>query len=554
MTTRLALPLLLSLAAFTSLAACGGGPSIHSITLTEAVTGPLVSIGETRQLTGTALDAAGKPLQLTLQFTSSVEAVATVSASGLVTAVSDGTTAIKAALGDYSASLDLTVAQATASMVVTPASIRVPPGEEPAFFSDALDALGHPMLNGPVPVWSSSDPALLTVDASGRGAVSGAAPTGATARAIASAGAIASTGGGVITVDPAAVYVEGILIAPGYQNVLSSLGETVQLTAEASNHRLGDVTAQVTIGWTSSDPTIATVTATGLVTAVANGNVTITASVSGASASAPVNVTQEASAVVVLTSGGARSATISSLGDTVQLVATADDPGGHPVAGASFTWSSDNASVATVDATGLVTAVKNGTANITAKVGNNRGLALPVTVQQQLSFVDVTGGTAFLDAGTTLQLGANPRDGKGNTIAGAAAATWTSSNAAVATISTTGLVTAVAAGSVTFSATVSGVTGTATLKVVPAPAIVEWNFGTAAAGSTVTITVGQAVIWRNSVDGVAHTATADVTPPPATGQLGLGSDSAPQRFTTAGTVKYHCSNHSYMVGTVIVTP
>jgi len=58
------------------------------------------------------------------------------------------------------------------------------------------------------------------------------------------------------------------------------------------------------------------------------------------------------------------------LGDTTQLAATVKDAAGTVMAGATVTWATSAAAVATVSATGLVTAVANGSATITATSGS----------------------------------------------------------------------------------------------------------------------------------------------------------------------------------------
>ena len=65
----------------------------------------------------------------------------------------------------------------------------------------------------------------------------------------------------------------------------------------------------------------------------------------------------------------ATSLSFSSLGETSQLSATVKDQNGATMSGASVTWSSSSASIATVSSTGLVTSVADGTATITATSG-----------------------------------------------------------------------------------------------------------------------------------------------------------------------------------------
>ena len=70
------------------------------------------------------------------------------------------------------------------------------------------------------------------------------------------------------------------------------------------------------------------------------------------------------------------------VGATLQLTAEAFDANGQAVAGAEFSWESSDASVATVDATGLVTGIAEGTATITASAGDARGTATVTVVEE----------------------------------------------------------------------------------------------------------------------------------------------------------------------------
>jgi hypothetical protein len=89
--------------------------------------------------------------------------------------------------------------------------------------------------------------------------------------------------------------------------------------------------------------------------------------------------------------------------------------------------------------------------------------------------VSVTPASASVTAGQSVQLSATPKDGAGQTVAGRTV-TWASSNTSVATVSTSGQVRGVAAGTASVSATVDGVRGTSSITVQavtstdPAPA------------------------------------------------------------------------------------
>ena len=142
---------------------------------------------------------------------------------------------------------------------------------------------------------------------------------------------------------------------------LTTLGATVQLTAEVRDQN-ARMMAGATVTWSSGDTSVATVDASGLVTATGNGTATIAASAGSASGSAVVTVTQSVASVEVSPSVYELTAS----GATVQLTAEALDGNGHGVAGAEFSWESSDVAVATVDASGLVTAVRGGNATITA--------------------------------------------------------------------------------------------------------------------------------------------------------------------------------------------
>ncbi len=151
---------------------------------------------------------------------------------------------------------------------------------------------------------------------------------------------------------------------------LTALGETVQLTAEVRDQN-ARVMAGATVTWTSSAISVATVDASGLVTAAGNGEATVTASAGEASGSAVVTVTQAVASVVV----SPATDTLTALGETVQLTAEAFDRNGHAVTGAEFSWESSDPAVATVDGSGLMTGVAVGVATITAASGNAQGTA-----------------------------------------------------------------------------------------------------------------------------------------------------------------------------------
>ena len=174
-------------------------------------------------------------------------------------------------------------------------------------------------------------------------------------------------------------------------------------------------------------------------------------------------------------------------GGTTQLTATPVDATGTPVSGQSVNWSSANAGIATVSNTGLVTGVApGGPVTITATIAGKSGSAAITVTPPPVATVAVSPGGSSIALGATAQLAAIVKDAGGNTLVGRAV-TWTTSNATIATVSSSGLVTAAAVGGpVTITATSEGVNGTATFTVI------RPRFGAWTLERQITITTGAA--------------------------------------------------------------
>ncbi len=133
----------------------------------------------------------------------------------------------------------------------------------------------------------------------------------------------------------------------------------------------------------------------------------------------------------------------------------------------NVTWTSSNTAVATVNASGLVTAVAAGTAAITVKtVDGNKTATSAITVAAiPVSSAAVSPASASLYAGNTQQLSVtiSPANATNKNV------TWSSSNSAVATVNSSGLVTAVSAGTATITATTQDGNKTASAAITVNP-------------------------------------------------------------------------------------
>lgn len=295
-----------------------------------------------------------------VSWSSSDTLVGAVDGTGLASATGNGSATITATAGEASGSAALTVRQTVRTVTVTGSADPIVESDTVRFSAVAADSNGYAVSDA-VFTWASSDTTVAVIDDSGL--VKGVAPGQATATATARSGVSGGAGVVVAAAVPAAITVTPDTV------VFSAPAQTEQLSAEVSD-QIGRTMAGVAVSWSSSNNTVATVSATGLVTAGGVGATTITAAAGQATGVATVMVSQEIDTVVV----SPRSKRLSP-GDTVRLVAEALDAEGHVVEGTHFVWSSSNASVAAVDSAGLVTGGDTGTATITAMAGDIGGTA-----------------------------------------------------------------------------------------------------------------------------------------------------------------------------------
>ena len=186
--------------------------------------------------------------------------------------------------------------------------------------------------------------------------------------------AITSCGGsGDSTGPPPPAAVASVVLTPPTNTL--TVGQTVQLSA-ATKDASGNVLTGHTISWSSSSTAIATVSSSGLVTAISAGPATIFASSESKTGSATITVNTVPVNLVTLTPP---TSTIL-VGQTLQLAAVTTDAGGHTLTGRTIAWASTATGVATVNTSGLVTAVAVGTANITA-TSEGKADTTAITVQ-----------------------------------------------------------------------------------------------------------------------------------------------------------------------------
>jgi hypothetical protein len=169
-----------------------------------------------------------------------------------------------------------------------------------------------------------------------------------------------------------------VALAPSTPSV--AVGKTQQMSATGTYDNSSTETITDSAGWSSSDVSIATVSSTGLVTGVASGSATISATLAGVSGSTTVNIT-----VANLASISITPATQSIVGGATQQYTAVGilQNGNTADLTSSVTWTSSNTAAATIDSSGLASALSptsNETTNITAGSGSITSNTATLTV------------------------------------------------------------------------------------------------------------------------------------------------------------------------------
>ena len=463
-----------------------------------------VDDNETLTVTVTPSDASNKKVN----WKSSNTSVATVSSTGVVTAKAVGTANITATTTDGT-SLSATCKVTVEPTLVTSLSLNKSVATLKTNETITLIANVFPTAaQNRTVTWSSSDTSVATV--SSEGVVTALKVGTATITAT-------TTDGSNLTATCKVTVVETPATGISLNKTTASLKatETVTLTATVTP----STTTNKAVTWKSSDETIATVS-NGVVTAHKVGTADITATTTdGSNLSATCKVTVVATAAT----GISLNKTTASLkaNETVTLTATVTP---STATNKSVIWSSSNTSVATVSSTGVVTAKAVGTATITATTtdGSNKTATCQVTVvETPATGISLNKTTASLKATETVTLTATikPSTATNKNV------TWKSSNTSVATVSSTGVVTAKAVGTATITATTadgSNLSATCKVTVVETPATgISLNKTTASlkANETVTLTAtvtpstttNKSVIWTSSDETVATVKDGVVT-------------------------------------------
>jgi uncharacterized protein YjdB len=327
-----------------------------------------VRLGKPRAFQVEPRDANGNRLTgRTVTWTSLNPNIIAIDAGGSATGVALGSTVITARSGDVSVTSNVLVQPPVTSVVLLPGSSTLQVNATRQM-TVALTGANGQSIAGRAIFYSSSSPSVASVN--GSGVVAGVA----TGRATISAESPLDGISGTATVDVVPIAVASISITPpGAQTAFQGL--TLQLAATLRDAN-GTILTGRTVSWTSSNPSIASVSSSGLVSGLALGTAQITAESEGVIGSTSVTVAPRPVATVALTPnpGSVR------VGQSMQMSLDIRDSNGNQLttAGRTVVWDSSNKPVATVT-DGVVNGISVGSATISVTVdGKSASVVLTV--------------------------------------------------------------------------------------------------------------------------------------------------------------------------------
>jgi DNA-binding beta-propeller fold protein YncE len=462
--------------------------SVSANTPLTVTTATLVSIGLTPmnstlpkglttalKATGIFTDHSTRDLTSMATWTSSAPAVASVDnapASGLATALGLGTAQLTATLGSVAGSTTLTVsAAALASIGVTPANPGLALGLNAQFTATGTYTDNSTQDLTATALWSSSNPSLASVsNAAGFEGLATALGTGAVTVTAAMGSVQGST---TLTVTPATLV--SIAVTPANPSIADGTSQQFTATGTYTDNSTQNLTTAVV--WSSSNAGVAAVSnaagSNGFATGLGQGVATIGAALGSVSGSTTLSVTP--ATLVSLTVIPANPSVAKGTAQQFTVTGTYTDNSTQDLT-SSVSWSASDTGVAVISnavgSKGLASTLATGSVTITASLGSVSGSTGLTVTPATLVSIAVIPATPSVADGTTQQFAATGSYTDGSTQPLTQAATWSSSDTTVATISnasgTNGLASSAGQGSTTITATVGSVAGSTLLTVTPA--------------------------------------------------------------------------------------
>lgn len=505
-------------------------PKLVSIAVTPATKTIAASTKQQFVATGTYSDNSTQVITGSVTWTSSNPAVATISATaptqGLALGVAAGTTNITATSGTITspaAVLNVTSASAMSLAITGPSSLALNVSQQFTVTATFSDGTSQDVTN--VATWSSSSTSIATVTVSGLVTAKNLGTTN-----------ISAAFESVNTSSPLTVNASnltGIDI-----QVLGNIAQGTKTVVTAIGHFNNGSTSNLStiVNWSSSDGTVAQFVSVNQLSGLKPGSVTITATLGSVTQSAPVNITNATIQKVTMTP----------VNQTIPIgwhqqfsaVGTFSDGSTQDIS-TTVGWSSDNLLVAKFGApgssVGVLLGVNQGSANITATftfAGATASDTKLVNVSSAtLQSISVAPKSALLAPGASLQINARGTWTDNSSQNVNVYATWSTSDAGIATVGVAGNATGQQIGNATIKAQLGSFSDTSSLVVetglksititqqnLKLPATIETQLtamGTFSDGRQLDLT--SAATWTSSTPSVATVSNSSDSPGVVTG-------------------------------------
>jgi len=519
-------------------------PKLVSIAITPASKTIAASTKQQFVATGTYSDNSTQVITGSVSWSSLNPAVATISTtsptSGLALGVTGGTTNITATSGSITspaAVLTVTTASATSLAITGPSSLALNVSQQFTVTATFSDNSTQDVTN--VATWSSSSSSIATVTVSGL----------VTAKNLGTANISAAfesvNASSPLTVD--ASNLTSIDITAAQNKTFIAQGTKIVMTATGHFNNGSTSNLSTIVNWSSSDPTVAQFVSVNQLSGLKPGNVTITATLGSVTASIPFSITNATIQSITITPVNQTIPT----GWHLQFSATGtfSDSSTQDIS-TSVTWSSDNSGVAEFGAPGssigVALGVSQGTANVTAAFSSVTKTTSVTVSSATLKSITLSAAKTnpILAPGSTMAFNAKGLWTDGSTQNVNVYATWSSSDANVATVGVSGVATGQSAGTATITATLGTNSASESLVVegsslvsikitqqnLKLPATIETQLnaiGTFSDGQQLDLT--SAVTWTSSTPSVATVSNSADTAGVATG-VATGSTTVSAAF------------------------
>ncbi|MDP3157348.1 MAG: Ig-like domain-containing protein [Archangium sp.] len=443
------------------------------MTIEVTPTSPSIPLGATQRFvaTGRYSDGSAQNLSTQVTWSSSVSAVLSVSnaagLAGLATASSQGSAVVSAAFGDTTGSTTAVVTAATlAEVQISPPQPRIAKETRITLIATGVWSDGGTQDITSSCTWTSGGPIATVSNAAGtRGRVSAISPgvvvITATCAGVAGSAPLTITNANLVSIQ---VTPSMATAAAGFTRPLAATG----LFSDGSTQPFTDF-----VSWSSADPSKATVSSLGLVSARTQGSVLISAQ--ALNVTGQVNFVVSAALLESIELAPSPSSVPKGLQQNFVAIGHFSDGSTTPVSEAA-TWSSSAPNIATVSnaagSRGQATALLEGVTTISASLQGFLASATLTVTPASLTSIAVTPVTPSIAKGLSLQFAATGTFSDGSTRDLTSQVTWSAGDGAIASISNTdgsrGRALAMGLGTTTLSASLGSISGASSLTVTAA--------------------------------------------------------------------------------------